>query len=204
MVENSRRAAAQISRGASPRRIVDRYTRLLTVATTHIISRHIQIDEGSILEVGLVTETEQFLAATSRRISEAEIALHNGDPGPRIAMWSRADPLTLFGAAMSGRGWGEIGPIFDVLGKQFSNCLSYENEIVAAEARGDLAYTVALERITASINDAETTPYVLRATTIFRRENGEWKVVHRHGDPLDAGSGSLGRQLTPPAGEPEG
>jgi ketosteroid isomerase-like protein len=108
--------------------------------------------------------------------------------GPRIAMWSRAEPLTLFGAAISGRGWGEIGPIFDRLGKQFSNCLSYQNEIVAAEARGDLAYTVALEHTTASINGADPKPYVLRATTIFRREDGEWKVVHRHGDALAADS----------------
>src|SRR5207237_6268294 len=108
------------------------------------------------------TETEQFLATMRARITETEIALHNGDCGPRIAMWSRAEPLTLFGAGMSGRGWDEIGPIFDALGTQFSNCLSYENEIVAAEARGDLAYTVALEHTTASINRAEPKPYVLR------------------------------------------
>jgi ketosteroid isomerase-like protein len=154
--------------------------------------------------VGPVTETEQFLAAMSRRITVAEIALHNGDPGPRIAMWSRADPLTLYGAGMSGRGWSEIGPIFEALGEQFSNCLSYENEIVAAEAQGDLAYTVALEHTTASINGAEPKPYVLRATTIFRREDGEWKVVHRHGDALTADSDALVRWLTPPAREPAG
>jgi ketosteroid isomerase-like protein len=132
-----------------------------------------------------MTETEQFLATMRPRISEAETALHNGDSGPRVAMWSRTEPLTLFGAAMSGRGWGEIGPTFDALGKQFSDCLSYENEIIAAEARGDLAYTVALEHTTASVNGAGPEPYVLRATTIFRREDGEWKVVHRHGDAAD-------------------
>ena len=32
----------------------------------------------------------------------------------------------------------------------------------------------------ASVNGAEPRPYVLRVTTIFRREDGEWKVVHRH------------------------
>jgi ketosteroid isomerase-like protein len=131
-----------------------------------------------------MTETGQFLATMGPQITEAEIALHNGDSGPRIAMWSRAEPLTLFGAAVSGRGWGEIRPIFDALGKQFSDCLSYENEIIAAEARGDLAYTVALEHTTASVNGAAPRPYVLRVTTIFRREDGEWKVVHRHGDAL--------------------
>jgi ketosteroid isomerase-like protein len=146
-----------------------------------------------------VTETEQFLATMRPRIAEVETALHNGDAGPRIAMWSRAEPLTLFGAGMSGRGWSEIGSIFDVLGKQFSDCLSYENEIVAAEACGDLAYTVALEHTTASINGAEPKPYVLRATTIFRREDGEWKAVHRHADALTAESGAVvGRLPEPP------
>jgi ketosteroid isomerase-like protein len=149
-------------------------------------------------------ETEQFLATMSPRITEAETALHNGDPGPRIAMWSRAEPVTLFGAAMSGRGWAEIGTIFGALGKQFSNCLSHENQIVAAEACGDLAYTVALEHTTASINGAEPKPYVLRATTIFRREDGEWKVVHRHGDALVTDSAAVVGRLTPPAGAPEG
>ena len=131
-----------------------------------------------------MTETEQFLATMGPRITAAEIALHNGDSGPRIAMWSRAEPLTLLGAAISGRGWREIGPIFDSLGKQFSDCRSYQNEIVAAEASGDLAYTVALEHVTASVSGAEPKPFVLRVTTIFRREDGEWKVVHRHADTL--------------------
>jgi hypothetical protein len=57
-----------------------------------------------------MTETEEFLATMRVRITESETALHNGDADPRIAMWSRTEPLTLFGAAMAGRGWGEIGP----------------------------------------------------------------------------------------------
>jgi ketosteroid isomerase-like protein len=103
-----------------------------------------------------------------------------------------------------GRGWGEIRPIFDTLGKQFSDCLSYQNQIVAAEARGDLAYTVALEHTTASVNGAKPQPYVLRATTIFRREDGECKVVHRHGDALATDSGAVIGRLTQPAGAPGG
>ena len=147
-----------------------------------------------------MTETQQFLAAMRPQITEAETALHNGDPGPRIAMWSRAEPLTLFGAAVSGSGWDQIGPIFGSLGEQFSDCRSYENQIIAAEASGDLAYTVALEHTTASINGAEPQPYVLRVTTIFRREAGEWKVIHRHGDALAADSGEVVSRLTQPQG----
>jgi ketosteroid isomerase-like protein len=151
-----------------------------------------------------MAETQEFLATMRPRITETEIALHNGDSGPRIAMWSRSEPLTLFGAAMSACGWGEIGPSFDALGQQFSNCLSYENKIVAAGASGDLAYTVALEHTTASIKGAEPKPYVLRATTIFRREDGEWKVVHRHADALAADSEAVVGRLTFPTHEPEG
>jgi hypothetical protein len=93
----------------------------------------------------------------------------------------------------------EVGAIFETLGRQFSNCLAYRNEIVAAEARGDLAYTVALEHTTASINGAEPAPYVLRVTTIFRREGGEWKVVHRHGDAAADSGAVVGRSASGPA-----
>jgi ketosteroid isomerase-like protein len=151
-----------------------------------------------------MSETERFLATMTSQITDAEIALHNGNADPRTAMWSRNQPLTLLGAAMSARGWQEIGPVFDALGKQFSSCLSYENEIIAAEARGDLAYIVALEHTTASINGAEAKPYVLRVTTIFRREDGQWKVVHRHADPLSADSGAVVGRLSPPARDPQG
>ena len=33
---------------------------------------------------------------------------------------------------------------------------------------------------------AEAAPVALRATTIFRREAGGWRIVHRHADPITA------------------
>ena len=133
-----------------------------------------------------MTETERFWAKMQPRLTQAGTAIHAGDGGPWMAMWSRTEPVTLFGAVKSGRDWGEIGPIFEALGRQFTNCVSYQIEVVAAEARGDLAYLVALEHTTASVNGAAPTSYILRVTTIFRREDGDWKAVHRHGDALTA------------------
>jgi hypothetical protein len=40
---------------------------------------------------------DDFLATTFARQVEAEEALHNGDPGPRLAMWSTQDPVAMLG-----------------------------------------------------------------------------------------------------------
>ena len=116
------------------------------------------------------------------RLTHADLAIHNGDAGPRKAIWSHEDPVTLFGAVRNGRGWDELGSVFDWLASRFSNG-SYEYEVLAAGASGDLGYIVGIEHSSASIGGAEPESYELRVTTICRREKGEWKVVHRHGDP---------------------
>ena len=36
-------------------------------------------------------QTDAFLTATMPRLRQAETALHNGDAGPRMAMWSHDD-----------------------------------------------------------------------------------------------------------------
>jgi hypothetical protein len=44
---------------------------------------------------------------------------------------------------------------------------------------------VEIERAKAKIGGREEiTPLALRATMIFRPEEGEWKIVHRHADPI--------------------
>lgn len=140
-----------------------------------------------------MAEVDEFLAATMKHLTEAETALHNGDAGPRMALWSANDPVTLFGAALTRVGWDEISRVFGWLATRFANCESFEYEVIAAGASGDLAYIVGIEHTTASIGGAPPAPYSLRVTTVFRREDGEWKVVHRHGDPVPDGGDPRGR-----------
>jgi len=142
-----------------------------------------------------VNDTEEFLASVLPRLLAADTALHNGDAALRKAMWSSTEPLTLFGAAMMTTGWPEIEATFDWLTTQFSDCTSFDIEVVAAGVSGDLAYLVAFEHTTASIGGKTPAPYTLRVTTIFRREAGTWKVVHRHADHLPDG-GSAGERLS--------
>jgi ketosteroid isomerase-like protein len=142
-----------------------------------------------------MNDTQQFLAEMMPRIHEAETALHSGDAGPRFAMWSHTDPVTVFGAAFSPIGWAEVAPMFDGLAARFSDCSSCEWEVVAADVGNDFAYLLAIERTTASVAGSETMSFMLRSTTIFRREDGEWKIVHRHADPVDDTAALLSRRL---------
>ena len=57
-----------------------------------------------------MTDVDDFLAEIHPRLVAELQALHNGDPQPRLAMWSPKDPVTLFGAGMSGSGWEPVRP----------------------------------------------------------------------------------------------
>lgn len=143
-----------------------------------------------------MADVDEFLASVLPPLTAADTALHNGDAGPRIALWSRNDPVTLFGALQTKTGWAEVAPVFGWVASRFSDCESFEYEVMAAGASADLAYIVGVEHTTASVGDGAPEAYALRVTTVFRREDGEWKVVHRHADPLpdsESARAQLGR-----------
>jgi ketosteroid isomerase-like protein len=134
------------------------------------------------------SEVDHFLDTTIARQVEVEKALHRGDPTPRMAMWSHEDPVTVFGALGPCKsGWDEVSRIFRWVASLFSGVKDYRFELVAAGASGDLAYTVGYEHSTVSADGGPAEPKTLRVTHVYRRENGEWKIVHRHGDfpPVD-------------------
>ncbi len=129
----------------------------------------------------MMSERDDFLAWVNSDVRAAEIAVHNGDATARRAIWSRAEPVSVFGAWQSVVGRTEVDELFSLLERSFSDCTSYAYEIVAADVIGDMAYTVGFERTQATVKGEQHT-YTLRATQIYRREDGRWRVVHRHGD----------------------
>ena len=134
-----------------------------------------------------MSELDDFLTTTLARQVEAEEAIHNGDVEPRLAMWSTHDPVTVLGAMRSASGWDEVSQLFRSLASHFSDCTSSRFELVTAGVSGDLAYTVGYEHTSVSWDGVRLEPYILRVTHVYRRENGEWKIVHRHADrvPID-------------------
>ncbi|MGA5900345.1 nuclear transport factor 2 family protein [Streptomyces venetus] len=130
-----------------------------------------------------MTDRDDFLAWVRTALYEAELALHNGDAAPRRALWSRHEPVSVLGAWRSAHGLREVGTLFTALENSFSDCTSYRFEIQAYGVCGDMAYTAGLEHTSASV-DGEPRTYTLRATQVYRREDGQWKVAHRHADAL--------------------
>jgi len=131
-----------------------------------------------------VSDRDDFMAWTQSRLRDAETALHNGDPGPRLALWSAREPVSVLGAWRSAIGQEEMRELFHALAGTFSECKSHIYDIVSAEVSGDMAFTAGYERTQASIN-GEPRQYVLRVTQVYRREDGEWRVAHRHGDAAE-------------------
>ena len=75
-----------------------------------------------------------------------------------------------------------MGQTFRWLASRWSDCTDQRVDIVAAGVSGDLAYTVGFEHTAVSVDGVPVEPYTLRVTHIYRREDGEWKIVHRHAD----------------------
>ena len=140
-------------------------------------------------------EVEAFLGEMLPRQRDAERALCHGDAEARADTWSRNDPVTLFGAAVPlRRGWQEVDETFHWLAGRFvgKHLTDYDLELVAAGATGDLAYTVGFEHKTFVVA-GEPVSYTLRVTHVYRREDGVWRVVHRHGDrPPEEGASTPG------------
>ena len=58
-------------------------------------------------------------------------------------------------------------------------------ESLAKHVSAEFAYVLLIERDKVKVGAMEDlAPSDLRVTMIFRPEEGEWKVVHRHADPI--------------------
>jgi ketosteroid isomerase-like protein len=134
-----------------------------------------------------MSDLDDFLTPTLARQLEAEKALGNGDPEPQLAMWSTQEPVTIFGAGRTTIGPEEARQAFHWLATRVSNLTDYRFELVAASASGDLAYTLGYEHFSLSLDGGPVQPHTLRVTQVYRREDGEWKVVHLHADAPPTG-----------------
>jgi ketosteroid isomerase-like protein len=112
----------------------------------------------------------------------------NGNPEVYKQLYSRRDDVTLanpFGPPV--RGWREVSATLDRAAENYRDGEIVAFETVSTGIGADLAYTLEVENYRARVGGGdEIVPVAVRVTTVFRREEDMWKVVHRHADPITA------------------
>jgi ketosteroid isomerase-like protein len=110
-----------------------------------------------------------------------------GNPETVKDLFSQREDVTLanpYGPPV--RGWEQVSKAVEHTASLRRDGTFVEWQIVAKYVTAELAYVVQIERAEAKIGArGDITPLAVRATMIFRpEEDGKWKIVHRHADPI--------------------
>src|SRR3954454_4374417 len=128
-----------------------------------------------------MSELDDFVSETVARHSSAATGVRNGDPTSFVEQLSTHDPVTLFPASQPGQtGWADVSRAIRRVASVYSSSDVVEFEVIAAGLSGDLASLVGYERAASSVGGAAAEDLRLRVTQVYRREAGEWRLVHRH------------------------
>ena len=132
----------------------------------------------------MATVDDLDLVIEQFHLAQGEIAKGNPEPAKKIV--SHREDVTLnnpFSPPVYG--WEQVAATMERAASPFRDGEITSYEIVAKYVTAELAYVVEVEQGKAKVGGREEiTPWALRATMIFRPEDGEWKVVHRHADPI--------------------
>ena len=127
---------------------------------------------------------EDFKSFMEARLTAAQ-AYVTGDAGPLLKLAADESPATFFGPnGKVEEGAQQVASVYERDAAMFGKDGETHFEILQINAGSDLAYWVGFQIATVSMN-GKTVPMKLRITEIFRRENGEWKLVHRHADRVN-------------------
>jgi ketosteroid isomerase-like protein len=121
-----------------------------------------------------------------KRREETSQAYVQGDAEPLSQIVARVSPATFFPPTGGfSQGTEEVASRYESGAEVFEQGSSFSFEILQMAASDSIAYSVGFMRGKAQMRgNAEAIPMNLRVTEVFRREDGEWKMVHRHADPL--------------------
>lgn len=127
------------------------------------------------------------LRETVDRYHEVLDDFARGDPAPVKELYSRRDDVIIANPFVGppARGWDSVSPALDYASARFRDGRVTHIEPVAEYVGQDLAVLMELESWTVKFSGAQDPKsFDLRVTTTFRREDGGWKLVHRHADPI--------------------
>jgi ketosteroid isomerase-like protein len=130
--------------------------------------------------------TPQPFAAAIVRLHAAMAKVANGDISDIKALYSQTDDATSFyGWGGYERGWDAVSRRWDWAGQQFKGgTVHYQN--VTTVVTLELAYTTDIETFNVRVDGMDQArQWSNRVTHIFRRQEGEWRLVHRHANRFE-------------------
>jgi ketosteroid isomerase-like protein len=152
---------------------------VLAVAVDRIVHRQ---QKGEAVKMTAQDNVDDFIEQFT--LAQGELLKGNAEPVKKC--YAHRQDVTLgnpFGPFV--RGWEQIGAVVDHAASQLRDGEMVEGETVTRYVTPELAYLVRVERSQAKVGGQDAvTPISLRATMIMAREDGVWKIVHRHADPI--------------------
>lgn len=140
------------------------------------------------------TITAEDVAELVQRCDAAANVLIRGDVRGYLRLFTHADDYTLlppFGGAPR-HGFDTSDRAVEELASFFMGGTA-EVELVQSYVSGDQVVVVLIERQHGTVGGLPDQDWSLRVTMVFRREESDWRLVHRHADPL---THELGLQQT--------
>jgi ketosteroid isomerase-like protein len=131
---------------------------------------------------------DQVVAGLIRQSAESNTALMRGDVHRYRELVKHADDFTLmspFGGRPT-RGSEMTSERWEATGRFFRNGV-FDQDVVQAYGRNDMVVLALIERQTVEVGGLPAQSWPLRVTLVYRRDGAEWRLAHRHADPLVAG-----------------
>ena len=126
------------------------------------------------------------LAEMIDRSHQALDSFMKGDAAPVLQLFSQRKDVTLanpFGPPASG--WDAVVETAERAAAHYREGEAVAFERVSGYETPDLAYILEIESYRSKVDGADDiSPFALRVTTVFLREEEGWRIVHRHADPI--------------------
>jgi ketosteroid isomerase-like protein len=131
------------------------------------------------------TAIDRAVPELVRRSRDANAALMRGDIDGYRALIPHADDYTLMsplggtptrGSEMTEESWQAVG--------RFFRNGTFEQEVVQTYGSTDMVVLAIVERCHVEVGGLPAQDWPLRVTLVYRRDGAEWRLAHRHADPL--------------------
>jgi ketosteroid isomerase-like protein len=159
-------------------------------ATSPALSRRHALSAMAIMPfvVAEAATADDVIARLLAHTQQANAALMRGDAETYREMVAITDDFTLmspFGGEPS-KASQYTPEKWDRMARFFKNG-AHKQEVVQSYGSQDMVVLALIERDQVEVGGLPAQEWALRVTLVYRRDGTEWRLVHRHADPLATG-----------------